>query len=311
MADTEGQMSFWSHLEALRWVLMRIVLTYLVLVGACFAAMPYIFNEVILGPTSSNFILYQWLNGLGGDGTFFPDFSSDFKVNIINVKLASQFITHISTSFCLGLLLIFPYLVFELWLFIRPALYEGERKSAVALIAFGVPMFYIGCATGYFVVFPFTFRFLAMYELSVDISNMISLDSYIDNFMMLIFVMGIVFELPFVTWILSKMGLVTSDFLKQYRRQAVVALLVLAAVITPTGDPFTLMVVFVPLFLLYELSILMAKKKREPEDDSASIEEALSEIESAIEDKDAAENGNDVVADAESCSEQNEESSVR
>ncbi len=261
MPESENEMSFWSHLEALRWVLMRIILVYLILVGCCFAAMPHIFNSVILGPTSSDFILYQWLGSLGGDGTFFPDFSSPFKVDIINVKLASQFITHISTSFCLGFLLIFPYLITEVWMFVRPALYDNEKRSVMALLAFGVPMFYLGCATGYFIVFPFTFRFLAQYELSADITNMISLGSYIDNFLMLVFVMGIVFELPFVTWILSKMGLVTSGFLKKYRRQAVVTLLVLAAIITPTGDPFTLMVVFVPLYLLYELSILLARRK--------------------------------------------------
>lgn len=268
MSDSANQMTFWSHLEALRWVLMRIVLVYLLLVGICFAAMPHIFNSVILGPTTSDFILYQWLNGLGGDGTFFPDFGKEFKVNIINVKLASQFITHISTSFCLGFLFLFPYLVTEIWMFIRPALYDGERRSVLALLGFGVPMFYLGCATGYFIVFPFTFRFLAQYELSADITNMISLGSYIDNFLMLIFIMGIVFELPFAAWVLSKLGLITSDFLKQYRRQAVVALLVLAAIITPTGDPFTLMVVFVPLYLLYELSILLARPKREIVDDT-------------------------------------------
>lgn len=260
-------MTFWSHLEALRWVLMRIVVVYLILVCGCFMAMPHIFDSVILGPTSSDFILYRWLGGLGGDGTFFPDFGKEFKVDIINVKLASQFITHISTSFCLGFLLLFPYLITEIWMFVRPALYEGEKKSVLALLGFGVPMFYLGCAVGYLVVFPFTFRFLAEYELSPEVTNMISLGSYIDNFLMLVFVMGIVFELPFVTWILSKMGLITGAFLKSYRRQAVVVLLVLAAIITPTGDPFTLMVVFVPLYLLYELSILLAKEKRHAESD--------------------------------------------
>jgi len=276
MADSDNQMTFWSHLEALRWVLMRIVLVYIIVVGVCFAAMPHIFNQFILGPTTSDFILYRWLNGLGGDGTFFPDFGKDFKVDIINVKLASQFITHISTSFCLGLLIIFPYLVTELWMFVRPALYEGEKKSVLALLMFGVPMFYLGCATGYLIVFPFTFRFLAMYELSTDITNMISLGSYIDNFLMLVFVMGVVFELPFVAWILSRLGLVTSEFLRKYRRQAVVSLLILAAIITPTGDPFTLMVVFVPLYLLYELSVVLARGKRrdeEEEDEEALVAE--------------------------------------
>ncbi len=260
-------MSFWSHLEALRWVLMRVVVVYLLLAGVCFCVMLYVFNNVILAPTTSDFVLYRWLNGLGGDGTFFPDFSSDFSVDIINVKLASQFTTHISTSFCLAFLLIFPYLIAELWRFVRPALYDNERRSVVVLLAFGVPMFYIGCTLGYFVVFPFTFRFLAQYDLSAEITNMISLNSYIDNFLMLIFVMGIVFELPFVVWVLSRIGLVTSDFLKNYRRQAVVGLLVLSAIITPTGDPFTLMVVFVPIYMLFELSILLARKKAPEEDE--------------------------------------------
>lgn len=275
MSGSEGKMTFWSHLEALRWVLMRVVLVYFLLVAVCFAAMPHIFNSFILGPTSSDFILYQWLNGLHGDGVFFPDFSAEFKINLINVKLASQFLTHISTSFCLAFLLVFPYMIGELWMFVRPGLYENECKSVFALFAFGVPMFYLGCAVGYLIVFPFTFRFLAQYELSSDITNMISLSSYIDNFLMLVFVMGVVFELPFITWILSKLGIVTSDFLKKFRRQAVVVLLVLAAFITPTGDPFTLTVVFAPLYLLYELSILLAYKKREPQDDTASILSAL------------------------------------
>lgn len=278
MAETEKEMSFWSHLEALRWVLVRIVLIYLVVVGCCFAAMPSIFNEVILGPTTSDFILYRWLNGLHGDGTFFPDFGQEFKIDIINVKLASQFMTHISTSFFLGLLIIFPYLVCELWLFVRPALYDGEKKSVFALMTFGVPMFYLGCAVGYFIVFPFTFRFLAMYELGGEITNLISLGSYMDNFLMLVFVMGIVFELPFVAWILARMGLVTSYLLRKVRKHAVVVLLVLAAIITPTGDPFTLMTVFVPLYLLYELSVLLTRGTRkrteeEADDDAIAIAE--------------------------------------
>ncbi|MBO4941836.1 MAG: twin-arginine translocase subunit TatC [Muribaculaceae bacterium] len=266
MSTQDTEMTFWSHLEALRWVLMRVVLVYLVLAIACFCVMPYLFNNVILAPTTSDFILYRWLNGLGGDGTFFPDFSSDFSVDIINVKLASQFTTHISTSFCLAFLLIFPYLITELWYFIRPALYENERRSVVVLLAFGVPMFYMGCVLGYFVVFPFTFRFLAQYDLSSEITNMISLNSYIDNFLMLIFIMGLVFELPFVVWVLSRLGLVTADFLRSYRRQAVVGLLVLSALITPTGDPFTLAVVFVPIYLLFELSVLLARN-RKPDDE--------------------------------------------
>lgn len=288
MAESMKEMSFWGHLEALRWVLIRVVIIYFIVVACCFIAMPYIFNEVILGPTTSDFILYKWLNGLHGDGTFFPDFGKEFKIDIINVKLASQFMTHISTSFFLGLLIIFPYLVFELWLFVRPALYEGERKSGVVVLTFGVPMFYLGCAVGYFIVFPFTFRFLATYELGGEIDNLISLSSYMDNFLMLVFVMGLVFELPFVAWVLSRMGFVTSELLKQIRKHAVVVLLILAAIITPTGDPFTLMTVFVPLYLLYELSVIMTKAKKKSLEDLDSDDDSYDlakDLEDSEEDK--------------------------
>ena len=141
----------------------------------------------------------------------------------------------------------------------RPALYEGEKRSVGAAFCGGTVLFYAGCAIGYALVFPFTFRFLAEYRVSETVVNQISLDSYMGNFLMLIFVMGIVFELPMLSWMLSRMGLVTKSFFRRYRRHAVVALLVLAAIITPSGDPFTLLVVFLPLYLLYELGIRFAR----------------------------------------------------
>ena len=257
-------MSFWAHLEALRWTLMRILIGYGLLVAVCFIFMPAIFSDVIMAPAGSDFILYRWLNGLSGDGTLVPDFSRDFRVSIISIQLTSQFMTHISTALWLAFLLIFPYLVGELWLFIRPGLYRRERRGVAAMLLFGIPMFYLGCAVGYFIVFPFTFRFLAMYQLSADIPNMISLDSYIGTFIMLIFVMGVVFQLPAVTWLLSKMELITARLLRTYRRHAGVILLILAAIIPPTGDPFTLLIVFLPLYLLYELSILLSRRPRSP-----------------------------------------------
>jgi len=154
---------------------------------------------------------------------------------------------------------IFPYLTFEIWRFVQPALFDNEKKSVGLAFAFGTFMFFLGCAVGYFLVFPFTFRFLTEYQLSPLITNQISLTSYMGNFLMLIFVMGIVFELPLLAWLLSKLGLVTKTFFRKYRKHAVVVLLVLSAVITPTGDPFTLMIVFLPLYLLYELSIKIVR----------------------------------------------------
>ena len=173
--------------------------------------------------------------------------------------IRDRFLTHISTSFWFALVLIFPYLTFEIWRFVQPALFDNEKKSVGLAFAFGTFMFFLGCAVGYFLVFPFTFRFLTEYQLSPLITNQISLTSYMGNFLMLIFVMGIVFELPLLAWLLSKLGLVTKTFFRKYRKHAVVVLLVLSAVITPTGDPFTLMIVFLPLYLLYELSIKIVR----------------------------------------------------
>lgn len=252
----EKEMTFWGHLEELRWALVRVVAVLFVCLVACFCAMPYLFDHVVLAPTTSDFFLYRWLAALGKSNPLLPDFSDGgFHVDIININVASQFLTHISASFWFALLLVFPYLVFEAWRFVQPALFANERKSVALAFAGGTFMFFLGCVVGYTLVFPFTFRFLTEYQLSSSIVNQISLNSYMGNFLMLIFMMGIVFELPLLAWLLSKMGLVTKSFLRKYRRHAVVVLLVLSAIITPSGDPFTLMVVFLPLYLLYELSI--------------------------------------------------------
>lgn len=252
----ETQMSFWDHLEVLRWSVFRVAIALVVLVVLCFIAMPYIFDSFILGPTTSEFFVYRWLSSLGKSGSaLLPDFSSDFNVSIININVASQFLTHISTSFWLALVLVFPYLIYELWKFLRPALYESETGNVRTAFFTGTLLFYIGCAVGYCSVFPLTFRFLTSYTVGEHIANQISLSSYMNNFLGMIFVMGLVFELPVLAWVLSKLGLIDKPLLKKYRSHAVVALLVLAALITPSGDPFTLGIVFLPLFLLYELSI--------------------------------------------------------
>lgn len=254
------EMTFWGHLEVLRWSIMRVGIALVACMIGCFLAMPHIFDSFILGPTSSDFFLYKWLSGLHGARGIFPDFSRDFSVDIININVASQFTTHISTSFWLALVIVFPYLIYEIWKFISPALFPDERKNVRLAFFFGTFMFYLGCAVGYGVVFPFTFRFLTEYQVSTEIVNQISLNSYMGNFLMMVFVMGLVFEIPLLAWVLSAIGVVNKNFLKKYRRHAVVVLLILAAVITPTGDPFTLMVVFLPLYLLYELSIKVVRK---------------------------------------------------
>ena len=180
----------------------------------------------------------------------------------ININLAAPFFIHISTAFWMSVVASAPYFIYELWRFVEPALYPDEKKPARRALGLGALMFYVGVLAGYFIVYPLTLRFLATYELSAQVENQISLNSYIDSFMMLVLAMGLVFELPLLVWLLSAMGVIDRALLRKYRRHAVVAIFILAAVITPTGDPFTLAVVAAPLCLLYELGILLAKRRR-------------------------------------------------
>ena len=260
----EGAMSFWDHLEVLRWALFRSACVLAVIMVGTFIAMPYIFDRFILAPTNNDFFTYRWLNAIGRG---IVKLSPDFDVQIININVASQFMTHISTSISLAAVIAFPYFIWEVWRFIEPALFEDEVKHLKPAFFGGTVMFYIGCAIGYALVFPFTFRFLVEYNLSPSITNQINLQSYIDNFTMLILVMGIVFEMPLLAWLLGLLGILKKSFLREYKKHAVVVLLISAAIITPSGDPFTLMLVFIPLYLLYELSILVVKDKPKTETD--------------------------------------------
>lgn len=260
------EMTFWDHLEALRWMLVRVFSALGIFIIGGFAFIPWIFEHVIMAPIDNQFFLYRWLAKMSEQVAIMPDdLTRPFHVSIINIRLSSQFFLHMSLSFWLALLITFPYLVYEVWKFICPALYENERKSMRFTFVFGTVMFFIGCVVGYSVVFPLTLRFLYNYQLSASISNQLSLDSYMDNFLMLVFMMGIVFELPLVSMLLGKVGILHRGFFSAYRSHAVVALLVVAAFITPSSDPFTLMAVFTPIYILWELSAFLVKPA--PKDD--------------------------------------------
>lgn len=260
------EMTFWDHLEALRWMLVRVFSALGIFIIGGFAFIPWIFEHVIMAPIDNQFFLYRWLAKMSEQVAIMPDdLTRPFHVSIINIRLSSQFFLHMSLSFWLALLITFPYLVYEVWKFICPALYENERKSMRFTFVFGTVMFFIGCVMGYSVVFPLTLRFLYNYQLSASISNQLSLDSYMDNFLMLVFMMGIVFELPLVSMLLGKIGILHRGFFSAYRSHAVVALLVVAAFITPSSDPFTLMAVFTPIYILWELSAFLVKPA--PKDD--------------------------------------------
>lgn len=254
-------MSFWDHLEEFRWTIIRIFIAVFAFSVVGFIIIPKIFDTVILAPSSSDFVTYRFFEMASEYVPFLPDFSAAaFSVEMLNINMTTQFMTYISTSLMFGVLCTIPYILYELWKFISPALYENESKGVKTAFGFGGFMFVIGCLVGYFLVFPLIFRFLITFELSESIENMISLDSYMNNFYTLILIMGLVFEMPLVFWLLSKLDLVYRSFFRKYRRHAVVGSIFAAAIITPSGDPFSLFVVTVPIYLLWEISAFMVKK---------------------------------------------------
>jgi len=209
----------------------------------------------LFAPAHPDFITYRLLRSLPCRAGWGED-----SVSFINTQLAAQFTTHIQVAALAGLVIAFPFLVWQLYGFLSPALYPHEKRAAGRIIGFGTVLFLCGVALNYLVIFPFAFRFLATYQVQPEVVNQIALDSYVSTLLILSLLMGILFEMPMVAWALGKAGLLEAAWLKQYRRHALVTLMILAAVITPTGDAFTLMLVTIPLYLLYELSIMVTPK---------------------------------------------------
>ncbi|MBR6112028.1 MAG: twin-arginine translocase subunit TatC [Paludibacteraceae bacterium] len=247
---TDQAKSFWDHLDELRTCLIRIIIVVLVGAIVAFAMKTEVFS-IVLAPTKSDFITYRWFS-LFGD-------IADFNLNLINTQLTSQFSVHMQVSIIIGIICVSPYILYSIFAFVSPALYENERKYARLLVVAGYIMFMIGVALCYFLIFPLTIRFLGNYQVSDDVANIITLSSYIDTLTMLTLMLGIVFELPILCMLLGKMGILTADFMKEYRRHAIVIILIVAAIITPTTDVMTLMLVTLPIYLLYEISILAVK----------------------------------------------------
>lgn len=256
MAGSAAQETFWDHLDALRGVLIRIAVTMAVLAVAAFCAMPRIFDAVVLAPCRPDFPFYRLLDYIAAHSPLLPEglTAEPFELHPVSLELASQFFVHMSAACWTAAVAGFPIIIYLLWSFVSPALYEHEKRGITRAFLFGNLMFYLGVAVGYFIVFPLALRFLATYQLSGQIETVVSLDSYMDNFYMLILVMGAVFELPLLAWLLGKMGFLTRGFFSRYRRHAIVALLIAAGLITPTGDPFTLFAVFIPIYALWEFS---------------------------------------------------------
>ncbi len=256
------KMTFWDHLDELRRILMHVVAVLALLFIVFFACMPYLFDKVILGPAQNDFPTYRLMRKVVAEISPQSGFlAQSFDVNLVNIQLGTPFFLHLSTSFWLALVCAVPFILWKVWSFVSPALYPKERKSARSAFLLGSFFFYIGAALGYFMIFPLALNFLVNYELSTLVPNQITLTSYMDNFLMLILLMGLAFQLPLLLTILHHLGILTRKMLTSHRRHAIVALMVVAAVITPTGDPFTMTIVALPLYMLYECSIFMMKKE--------------------------------------------------
>jgi sec-independent protein translocase protein TatC len=254
------EMSFWDHLDDLRSTLFRIAIGIFVCMILIFVNKSFVFDVIVFGPSSSGFILYRAMCRLG-EFLSMPGLCIEpFKPEFQNITVAGQFFTHVSTSFWFGLVLSFPWIIYQLWLFVRPALYDNERVATTKAFWFSSTLFYAGVFTGYIFVFPVAFRFLVTYSISEVVKEIVTLTSYIDLLVMLVLGMGVVFQMPVLILLLSRIGVVNKAFLRKYRRYAIVIILTLIAIITPTPDPATMLIASVPLLLLYEFSIYICKQ---------------------------------------------------
>ena len=238
--------TFWEHLDVLRASLIRMAIAVVIFGIVAFCMKEALFS-IVLAPCSSDFITYRLLG------------AEAFHIHLMNTGLTEQFMIHMRTAIYAGLLVASPYILYELFRFVSPGLYQNERHYAVWIVGAAYLMFIIGTLINYFVVFPLTVRFLGTYQVSPDVANMMTLQSYIDTLLGMSLVMGVVFELPVVCALMGRMGLLTDHFMAEYRRHAVVAILVVAAIITPTTDVFTLFIVALPIYLLYEVSIQIVR----------------------------------------------------
>ncbi len=255
----EKEMSFLEHLEELRWHVVRSIFAVLIFTIGAFIVAPWIFQNIIFAPARVDFPTFVWMCNLGeffgmGDALCVKDIP--FKVQ--SRFMTGQFSMHIVSSFVIGIIVAFPYITWELWRFIKPGLYPREKNSsrgAVASISF---LFILGVLFGYYVMSPVMISFLANYQISDMIVNEFDITSYVGTIVGVVFGSGVLFQLPVVMFFLTKVGIVTPRFLRQYRKHAIVLILIVGAIVTPTADPLSQSLISIPLYLLYEISILIS-----------------------------------------------------
>lgn len=245
MSD-DGSLTFWDHLDVLRSSIIRMIVAAVVMGIAAFFLKDWLF-DIVLAPKDSNFITYRLLG------------IEPFSIQLVNTGLTEQFMIHMKVALMTGILVASPYIIYTLFRFVSPALYENERRHSVRITVAAYVMFLVGVVVNFFLIFPLTVRFLGTYKVSEEVMTMLTITSYIDTLLMMSLVFGIIFEIPVVSWLLAKAGMLKSSWMTKYRRHAIVAILIIAAIITPTADIMTLVIVSLPIWLLYEVSILLVR----------------------------------------------------
>lgn len=254
--ESDNMQTFGEHLDVLRKMLFRIVMLSFSIAFVVFFFKDTIF-EYLLAPCTSNFVTFDFVNKiltlLGDSGEIYSN-----QMELIATDLPSQLLAHMSMSLYIGILLSSPFIIYEMFKYISPALYENEKKYSYRIVVAAYSLFVIGLLVSYFVLFPISCRFLASYSVSEHVKTMVTIDSYISTFVSLTFLMGIVFQLPVLSFFLAKVGIIDASLMVEYRKHAFVLILLVAAIITPP-DVMTLIIVSLPLYVLYELSIIVVR----------------------------------------------------
>jgi len=254
---SRDEMTFLEHLEEMRWHLIRAFSAIVVFAVIAFIYKDLLFDAILLAPKNPGFITNQLLCRLAAKFHTPSLCINQTPLQLINITMSGQFTTHIIISLVAGLILAFPFVLYQAWSFIRPALYDKERNAASGAVLISSFLFLSGVLFGYFIIIPMSVNFLSNYKVSTEVSNQIALNSYISNVASTVLASGVVFELPVILFFLTKIGLVTPSFLRKYRRHAIIIILVLAAIITPP-DIFSQILVSIPLLFLYEVSIFVS-----------------------------------------------------
>jgi sec-independent protein translocase protein TatC len=250
-------MQFWDHIEELRKRFFRIIIVIIILMITVFSFKSFLFDTLLFGPLNHNFITYKIICH------FFPQSNlcdNNYFINLQNLTISGQFIKHISISFIISIFIAFPYIIWEFWMFVKPGLYDYEKKSAAKMLINSILLFIIGTLFSYFIIIPLTINFFFNYQVSTRILNQFTLDSYFATFTTLLVLIGLVFELPIIIYFLIKFNIVSINSLKKQRKIVFLIILIIAAYITPGGDPISLIIMTAPLYLLFEFSLLIGQK---------------------------------------------------